>query len=168
VGLDIMAFSKLKKTDHKIPSDQWCEEEGHHQAYIISPDFYQSLKGLEENYCYAETPETESISFHGGSYGGYNVRRSQLWKMATGLSNDTWPDNVDALRDLPFFELVYFADNEGTIGSEAAVQLYGDFKAYHDQWNAEHTTEHERYNNWYENFMRACELAADNGLIDFH
>ena len=170
MGLDIVAYSRLELVHHHVPLDtdeSWedCYDRGHIRSHIIHPDFHRSARGLKLDRCYKKTPETETVEFRAGSYGGYNVARSAIWKMVTGESNEEWPeDTFERFTDTPFFEFVFFADNEGTIGPEAAIDLYGDFVAYKDQW-----PEYSPWDNWgldwYDNFTKAFELASDHGMV---
>jgi hypothetical protein len=68
---------------------------------------------------------TDSFCFHAGSYGGYNVFRSELESFARGAG--------------PFAELIEFADNEGVIGPVVSQKLAADFAKYQDAWDAAHT-----------------------------
>jgi hypothetical protein len=72
--------------------------------------------------------------------------------------------------DKPFYELIWFADNEGTIGPEAAADLLVDFREHAEAYAdanrdvAKSQFFREKYAEW----TRACELAANGGLIVFH
>jgi hypothetical protein len=91
-----------------------------------------------------------------GSYSGYNAWRADLQRQF----------NPAVDEDGPFFELIYFADNEGCIGPEAAKDLLEDFRLHFERYmsgaHADYFT--AKYQDW----TRAFELAADGGLVDFH
>ena len=89
-----------------------------------------------------------------GSYSGYSAWRDDLRRQ---FNPDTEPDK-------PFYELIWFADNEGTIGPEAAADLLADFLAHADAYTPAMEYFRENYRDW----TRAFELAADGGLVDFH
>jgi hypothetical protein len=155
MGLDIVAYSNL--TPVGLHTDEWCEDEDHIAAYAYK-EFPRSFRGiaiLDEDPpfvrggCYAKTGKTESMSFRAGSYGEYNRWRTELQNRF----------NIGPDEDRPFYELIWFVDNEGTIGPEAARDLLADFEAAGDQSD-------EFGPNWTD-FREACRLAADNGLIEF-
>ncbi len=176
MGLDITAYSKLKHIGRHAKDttlnegepggvDDWCYYEDHVQA-VAYDSFPQSFRGVPivgeitgrdyrflDGGCYERTDETKTHGFRAGSYGGYNRWRQNL--------QDQF--NPDRNQGGPFYELIWFADNEGTIGPEAAVDLLADFREhearYRPLWEQGDT-----YSDW----MRAFELAADSGLVRFH
>ncbi len=172
MGLSVTAYSKLKHVGKhaKDPElnegepggvDDWCYYDDHVQAFAYD-SFPQSFRGTpiidqREGFifggCYATTSETKTHGFD-HSYGGYNRWRENLQRQF----------NPDREPEAPFYELIWFADNEGTIGPEAAKDLLADFKAHAEQYEAEDGYAAQRYQDW----TRACELAADGGLISFH
>lgn len=171
MGLDVTAYSKLTHVgEHeKDPAlnegepggvDDWCYYGGHVQAFAYDC-FPQSFRGIPVlgrrgefvlGGCYATTEETKTHWF-GMPYGSYNRWREDL---KTQFNPEREPEK-------PFYELIWFADNEGTIGPEAARDLLADFRAHAAQYVGDDYSA-GRYGDW----TRACELAADDGLIDFH
>lgn len=73
-------------------------------------------------------------------------------------------------RRAPFYELIWFADNEGVIAEVSAASLLSDFRQHEAEYAAAHlgTEGGDYFVGKYADWMRACELAADGGLIDFH
>jgi hypothetical protein len=186
MGLDITAYSHLKHVGEYRTHGDECEEEFDHTVAFAYDGFQRSVRGLVgmekqgivgTNFvggdCYEPTTQTESAGFRAGSYSGYGAWRDDLARIA-GFSDagDYWGDGP-AGEDAPFYELINFADNEGTIGPEAAKDLLEDFRAFRDKavayWSDGRPESHtqwdiERYDEWTE----ACELAAADGLICFH
>lgn len=173
MGLDITAYSRLKHVgkhaiDPELNEDEpgpWCYYEGHVLAYAYD-SFPASFAGIPvlgkrdgfiEGGCYVRTDATQTHPFRAGSYSGYGAWRSDLREQF----------NPEEDPDGPFFELIYFADNEGSIGPDAARELLRDFRL-----NANLYSVSELHPGWwrdkYDDWTRACELAADGGLIDFH
>jgi hypothetical protein len=173
MGLDITAYSRLKHIGKH--TDDWCEEQYdddlnrvHVQAFAYD-DFPQSFRGIPtlgtkaaggtsfiEGGCFAVTEETESFGFRAGSYMGYGAWRDDLRRQF----------NPRTLPNSPFYELIWFADNEGCIGPEAAADLLTDFREHADRYNpGEHA---DYFRQKYADWTRAFELAADGGLVDFH
>lgn len=171
MGLDITAYSNLKHVGRH--TDDWCENEHHVEAFAYA-DFPQSFRGLPvveqreigrmfdktpifDSGCFVLTEGTETHSFRAGSYSGYNQWRADLQRQF----------NSPLLADGPFYELIWFADNEGSIGPEAAADLLADFREHADAYDP--GTEYpdymrEKYTDW----TRAFELAAVGGLVRFH
>lgn len=179
MGLDITAYSHLKAVGKHYDGD-WCENENHVSAFAYA-EFPQSFRGIPvlstmqsggsaflEGGCYETTDATEEHDFRAGSYGGYNQWRADLQEWFNPLR----------VTDGPFYELIWFADNEGSIGPEAAVDLLADFREHAAAYAAAHVEDPVtgRYpageGNWYrakyQDWTRAFELAADGGLVRFH
>jgi hypothetical protein len=167
VGLDITAYSRLRHVGKHV--EQWCEDEHHVQAYAYD-EFPQSFRGIpvietdvisRESFliggCYSVTDETETHSFRAGSYGGYNRWRADLQQQF----------NPGRDPDGPFYELIWFADNDGSIGPDAAKDLLADFREHADRYKSGDEP-FDWHRHAYEDWTRACELAADSGLIHFH
>lgn len=67
--------------------------------------------------------------------------------------------------DLPFYELVVFADNEGTIGPATCAKLAKDF----EQWSSwAHGSGDDWFIRLYDEFKQAFKDAANNGAVEFH
>lgn len=192
MGLDITAYSRLKHVGQHVKDpdlnegepggvDDWCYYDGHVQAFAYDC-FPQSFRGIPilgtrkvgssgssfiVGGCYEETPETETIDFHAGSYSGYN-----LWRQALASQFNPAPYTAGnrGMQEPhpagPFYELIWFADNEGSIGPDAAADLLVDFREHADRYVLPEA--YRSYPQVYANWTRACELAADGGLIRFH
>ena len=171
MGLDITAYSKLTAVGKHVADGQWCEEDGHVTAlaYDCFPASFRGIPVLGtstyggsafiDGGCYAETSGTETLGFRAGSYGGYGQWRDNL---RLQFNPNTDPD-------LPFYELIWFADNEGCIGPDAAADLLADFRAHADVYAPPRPEPWpDYYTDKYLNWTRACELAAEAGLIQFH
>lgn len=181
MGLDITAYSKLIYIgEHEFDTERnegepgpYCYYENHVQAYAYDA-FPASFRGIpvlgQDNGClrggcFEYTDGTETHGFRPGSYGGYNAWRQDLAEQFN-------PAPIIGMRegmrepdpDLPFYELIWFADNEGTIGPEAAKDLLADFRAHAEAYRPRAPWFGEVYADW----TRAFELAADGGLVDFH
>ena len=69
-----------------------------------------------------------------------------------------------AAAALPFYELLNFADNEGTIGPEAAADLARDFAEHRERVRPELD---DYFARTYDHFEEAFKLAAGTGLVMF-
>jgi hypothetical protein len=181
MGLDITAHSKMAYVGHHEPFPD--DEDGdrhyaeHVEAYAYL-DFAHALAGVPNvittneyrtpflsGGCYAHTEQTESHGFRAGSYDGYGMWRRMMADLFNPYRDFEGSDGSPSPEG-PFYHLLWFADNEGTIGELAATQLLTDFR------NPDHRAKYMlaadcRMELW-EDWTRACELAADGGLIDFH
>jgi hypothetical protein len=169
MGLDVTAYSHLAavgfhEKDPELnegepggPKD-WCYYDNHVTAlaYEAFPLSFLAIPILEQRDglllggCYATTEATQIHCFRAGSYGGYSQWRSAL--------QDKY--NPDRKEIEPFFELIWFADNEGTIGSLAAQNLLADFENCGPDLGDLGAP--------FDDFHKACRLAAEDGLISFH
>lgn len=173
MGLDITAYSRLKHIGKH--ADEWCDEQYddetfnrvHVQAFAYQ-DFPQSFRGIPvlgnraasgcaffDGGCFAVTEETKTHAFRAGSYSGYGVWRDDLRRQF----------NPRTLPNGPFYELIWFADNEGCIGPEAAKDLLADFREHATSYAPNGHADYFRQK--YEDWTTAFELAADGGLVDF-
>lgn len=167
MGLDITAYSRLKPVGKH--TEGWCGDESHVEAYAYDC-FPASFRGIPilgtaagsggdtfmVGGCYTVTGDTKIHRFRAGAYSGYGAWRDDLCRQF----------NPDTKPDLPFYELIFFADNEGTIGPEAALDLLADFDLHVNLYDPPEHIDYfrEKYADWHE----ACRLAADSGLICFH
>lgn len=168
MGLDINAYSHLRPVGRH--SKDWCDDD-HIRAFSYN-EFPRSFRGIPvlgyeirssrvlDGGCYEVTAATETVEFRAGSYGGYGMWRDHLMRTY----------NPDCEWDKPFYELIWFADNEGVIGPEAAADLYADFCEHADVYAATESDPREQQymQQKYQYWMRACELAKEDGLIQFH
>jgi hypothetical protein len=167
MGLDVTAFPKVElKQAIKSDDVKWDEREDEEdEEYLWEGPAADRMAPLVPGF-YKTSPG--SVGFRAGSYGGYNRWRSQLAQLA-GLSQDDAAWNTPG----PFSELVYFADNEGTIGPEACTKLAADFRAWRDRacaFAGEFPEVHERmwFVSRYDDWMQAFELARDGGAVKLH
>jgi hypothetical protein len=175
MGLDITVYTKVVPFDeskilrtHSGEVDyDWTYDNEVHKVFCYD-GFEQSLRPLVLDTWVQSVGD--SWGFRAGSYSGYSHFRDHLAAVALGVqSHEVWSD-PDLYRDKPFFELLNFADNEGTIGGEACKDLLADFEAFEvsafasfallpdSDWLL------EKYDTW----TKAVRDAAPHGMIDFH
>ena len=181
MGLDIYAYRKLVKLTDVItdsdgePVNSITREpvENYFRVYA-NPDFPGRADGLEDRAFYGYVQAEHVFS---RSYRGYNIWRNTLAKLAgyplthrkVGVALEeshaaaAWSGNVQA--GAPFFELVNFADNEGTIGPVVAAKLLADFVAFDERAKA---VAEDFFYVGYCDLMYGLEIAADGGALDFH
>ena len=168
MGVSITASSRMILVPEDGNDRDWHYDHDHEWAFVLD-GCEKSAAGLELNRWYAPTPETDSSRICSMSYGRYNVWREHLSRSVLGATpHEVWAD-PDAYADRPFFELINFADNEGTIGPVSAGDLLADFA---DGKNRDlyligvpegaETRWGRIYDAW-----TGLELAADGGMVAF-
>ncbi len=167
MGLDVTAFARVELTPEHT-SGQDCEDEDHVLAFTL--DFPRSIRGLIKDRCYRV--EEPVHGFRAGSYASYHHFRILLCQAALGIPFDTLLMDPLAYVDEPFYELLNFADNEGTIGPEAARDLAGDFAAGRDtvlpaMLAAAPPADRAWLARLWEDWSKAFELAGPGGLVLF-
>lgn len=189
MGLDISVYrtvTPIPEHDCRARIDDdgtdWeaCYYAGHRKTFVYE-GFEQSYRGLPvadppyrivggDTRLYGNewvAAADDSWGFRAGSYSGYNAFRSALASAAWDEDYDKidW-SRVDEYRDKPFFELCWFADNEGTIGPEAAADLARDYDEHKDRIVA--LLQDDYFEDKFHEWGRAFHDAANTGMIDFH
>ena len=185
MGLDITAYSnlvyvgsvpELEADEPDWPSVEYDEYEklyrSHHEAYCYTDFARHALMGVPNQRqdpqfaafttagYFRDTDKTERHGFHAGSYGSYGRWRDD---MRAKYNPDMRPEG-------PFYGLLSFADNEGTLWTMACASLLAAFRAHEQEhrlsWLGHEHGEYqiELYLDW----MRAFELGSQGGLVDFH
>ena len=188
MGLDTTAYEFYELLpDHPVgmcgsEDGDECYEAGHHELFCYAT-FPHALRGFNTDVrtdkvwgtsllragwarCFGATECTQT------SYSGHSLFRNELEVIGN------WPHPLEVQRtaenmqnilyDLPFYELIWFADNEGVLGPVACENLLTDFDAYAsvaeryynetEAWNWEH------FQLWH----NSVRIAATTGLIHFH
>ncbi|MEJ5127657.1 hypothetical protein WH367_16570 [Comamonas sp. MYb21] len=177
MGIDITAYSKVKKLDCNYDDDgepvSKATGEPVDFGFLanVNTDFPGRNGSLEAGAAYDF--EKRVVGMDCG-YGAYNGWRNQLAALAG------WPaveykrySTVELRHDAaawaasegPFWELITFTDCDGIIGAEVAAKLHKDFKQFAEK-AAQHDDEWFREN--YASMSAAFELAADEGAVRFH
>lgn len=176
MGLDITAGSRIVFVeafdDYEIFEDKYYTYEPGKLCQYVALFPEPAFPGREEpldfqgkRFACFRVDGTQ-MGFRAGSYSGYNQWREQLCIAVNHITPRGVWENRDSseVQSMPFYPLIDFSDCEGVIGSIAAQRLAGDFAKY--QVRAERIGGYflEKYNEW----RRACDLAADAGFIEFH
>lgn len=178
MGLDITAYEGLTKIDgvkyiNGVVLDKELEVVDY-DAYAlvphINPDFPGRADDIEDKGVYNAA---DSFGFNAGSYGGYNMWRNRLAKLA-GYPEGTYKQCGEDRPSYcvacwngaqgPFAELIHFSDCEGVIGTAVSKKLAADFAAFDDKAK---TTEDEHFYAKYQDWRKAFEMAANGGAVQF-
>ena len=115
----------------------------------------------------------ESWGFVAGGYGTYNRWREQLAKLAgyektmgRGILGyeETHQHGAIVAGSGPFYELIWFPDNEGSIGTAVCTKLAKDFAEFE---RAAELLEDHWFMEKYLDFKNAFELASEGGIVNF-
>lgn len=188
MGLDITAYRNLTlvgpaaghpvlESDADVDDETVDDFYDNHVVTQFSPFFPHAAEGLPSEgvevdpnrswtpaYVYSER-EAESLHWRAGSYLGYGVFRDRLAELGGYTLEEVW-ENIPAYRDKPFFELVHFADNEGTLGPVPIRNLLEDFTEFREQFRelvGEDSWMAEAYDEWIEGLT----FASDGGILIF-
>lgn len=174
MGVSINAYTNLKKADviagedYAIDPVTRQERPDLWRAYVNS-DFPGRADEIEDRAYYAYDERVDGMD---RSYGGYNLWRNELAKIAG------WPEAPDeadngkrshaasawAATSGPFWELINFADNEGVIGGRIAAKLAKEFAEFQPKADAH---PEPFFRECYDGMRRAFEAAANTGAVDF-
>ena len=180
MGVSVYAFDKAYfLREGWMTDDEWENYDNLRQVYAYD-GFAQSTRGFKNHdksfkegliaegvYEISKAKRMEMMST---SYGSYGEFRGIIAK-EFGLSEIGKMDEIpDSLRVLPFFEFVWFADNEGAIGPDACSDLALDFEAhckfFLDKFkSSEDYHIKEYYPNYYLGMMAGFRHAADTGFV---
>lgn len=175
MGVSITAYTQLRKRSDVVAGEDYAidpetkQELPHLWRAYINPDFPGRADEIE-NRAYYEYAEV--VDGMDRSYGGYNVWRNDLaklagWPMAPDESDNgkrSHAASAWAAQSGPFWELINFADNEGVIGGEVCAKLAKDFAEYQSMADAHPD---QFFRDGYNGMRRAFEAAADTGAVDF-
>lgn len=181
MGLDITAYENIKLVKENSDREEAWEDDLFYA--FVNPAFPDHCEDLQDSAAYSYEKE---FGFRAGSYGGYSDWRNQLAKLAGYPEREyesgyrgTLSSHAAGAWEAdggPFWELINFSDCEGCIGSAVAKKLAADFAEYQELAEELHGSESdiyglggqsyfmEKYNEW----RKACEMAANNGAISFH
>ena len=188
MGLDISAYSNIKRSEEQDDEDYDGIRIWHHSAF---PDHCELEEGNWES-----TPQTRTHQFRAGSYSGHNIFRKVLSQCTLGVEIDTVWEAQDIYMNRPFFNFLNFSDCEGIIGPDYSASLFEDFRDNRDRFirnlkqEIDFTKETENplalepefiiedfnlsdmdieyYTETYDNWTLAFELAKDGGIVQFN
>ncbi len=163
MGLDIIAYSKLKKNEYSSAMSEEDREYLDINCLIMSP----VLTEIDE----AFPGRAEPLKYNGdiytcGSYKEYSIGAYSTYGWFR-RALETFSDDCDC-----FNELINFSDCEGVIGSVVSKKLYKDFSSNQkpfEQWV------NQKYSvvdgMWllqiYYKFESAFGIAKDGGAVEF-
>ena len=151
MGVSITAYRKITRveptasltvdsetTSEIEPDDETLYEMGLRPAYAYTPQADHALEGFpgavwdrseaiaRVGWYRVEDPYPERLSM---SYSGYGGLRREIWAAANpDVEIEAMWKDPQAYADRPYWEMAFFADNEGTLGPVACANLAADFR----------------------------------------
>jgi hypothetical protein len=162
MGLDIVVYETVQLCPLVHEYQEACWGAGH--IHVYEQGFPQSSRGLILGRCYLSMGD--DYSFRAGSYSGYGEFRRQLCLAANQVEPEQMWANPDLFKDQPFFELINFYDNEGSIGPEACADLAMDFVDHRDTVLPV-LDEIGWFGTSYKEWEKAFTTTAGSGLVYF-
>lgn len=165
MGLDVSVYQNYKLLDINEEDENYDYD---FQAFVLEEEWENRIKHLEKGKFYEGDQVAHLISYPYSSHNRFREELIRLVGKSHLLQADgriDW-DKLYEESDTPFYELVYFADNEGVLDWETSEKLYNDFKQHEFLANQVFKNEEHnlrRYNNWMETF----ELGKDKGVVVF-
>jgi len=157
MGLDIRVYSNVKQTQDAEIAD--------FTAYVLDEDWSHKIKNLQNGAWYVGDVSFRGISY---PYSCHNIFRENLIKLID--RNDLLGAGGKIIWDkltleLPFIDLIEFADNEGCLDWEVSAKLYLEFQEYDSKAQIEMDEYNYRnYKIWTETFLKGKE---NNSVVVF-
>jgi hypothetical protein len=167
MGLDITAYSKIKKLDCEVDDDgEPVNYTGEYTRLYPHTDFPERAKTLEDtNYFY-----DKELHLFSRCYSTYNYLREQLAQLVCKKSTYKYDGTKCYAASYwngkkgPFSELINFSDCEGCFDTKNCKKLSKDFAKFQEKANS---TNDEAFINFYNNLRKMFELASDDGAVRF-
>jgi hypothetical protein len=156
MGLDVMVYGNIKITEN--------EENADFTAYVIDEDWKHKIKNLQDGKGY-----TGDVVFRGVSYpySSHNRFRERLIKL---IGREDLLDSEGKIKwhelppEIPFYDFINFADNEGCLDWEVSSTIYSDFEKFNEKAKLKmHEYDLMKYEIWLETF----EFGKNNGVVVF-
>lgn len=154
MGLDAKAYINIKLSEK--------EDDYEFTAYVIDKSWEHKIKHLEKGKSYTG----EKVYHLSTAYSRYNRFREALVILVgkTDLVDSNGIKWHILPTDMPFYELVDFADNEGCLDWETCSTIHADFVRYSDQAKIGLS---EHFYSMYLDFMALFDSAKQNGVVVF-
>ena len=173
MGLDITAYKGIKLIENPNMGDTNHPEVWANQVYIsIGNSEWEQGDDLEVGRVYEFS---DVISVYSSSYSTYGNLRNELARIAgyepliagskyRGIYAARVCDNWEQGKRGILAELIYFADNEGEIGTKTTRKILNDLHAI-----SKHSSELNEWNQGLlTNLIQTFEFAAVDGFVQFH
>ncbi len=165
MGVAIQGYVSKRRVDCDVPARMWCDRPEHSRLYNLRQ--FEKRAGLIPLYADDEVARYGCFDLGEGrqimrlSYSGYNRWRAQLCRAVCDVAPETVWDDIERFIDQPFYELVTFADNEGTLGGDTLKRLLAAFDEHAERLTVAGV---EHVDDW-RRVLRA--VVAGDGVVVF-
>lgn len=159
MGLDITVYKNIQLTNG---------DEFDFEVYVIDDKWRYKVKNLEYNGCYTGKVSNARVGY---PYSSHNRFREIL--IAVIGRNDLLLQNsridwvlIENETEMPFYELINFADNEGCLDWEISEKLYHQFVEWKDR--AFRLFGYDEYSkDKYLDWLEVFKAAKNKGVVVF-
>lgn len=165
MGLDVYAYQKLKMVDQPKELEPFIMNNLSHRLWVkvySNPSFPRRAFPFKTGELWVSDIEALHFSV---TYGQYSDWRDAMCRKFLGTRFDYFLKHPNEFKRKPFFKLLWFADNEGVLGTPVCRSLLIDFSKHSDKASKVFEGSHLAT---YQYFHRALKFASDDGLIQFH
>jgi hypothetical protein len=156
MGLDVRTYGNIKLAEN--------EEDADFTAFVIDEDWKHKIKNLQDGKAYNGDVVFTGVSY---PYLAHNRFREKLVKL---VGREDLLDNEGKIKwdelptEIPFYDLINFADNEGCLDWEVSATIYSDFEKYNFKAKLEmNEYDYSKYETWLETF----KSAKNDGVVVF-
>jgi len=157
MGLSVKVYVNIKPSEF--------EEDADFVAYVMQHDWKHRIKNLEYDKGYnGDVLVGKGVNY---GYSSHNRFRESLMKvmgradLLDGEGKIKWSPLP---KDLPFYDLIWFADNEGCLDWEISETIHADFVLF-DKAAKKILSDYEY--NIYKTWMETFAAAKANGVVVF-
>jgi len=156
MGLSVRVYQNIKLANNNEDYD--------FEAYVIDKEWEFKIKNLEKGSVYTGKIVNRSISY---SYSAHSRFRETLIKLIGRndlLKSNNEIDWEKLSKDIPFYDFINFADNEGVLDWEISDKIHNDFEKYKAKAIDFYSElEINRYLEW----LKVFKLAKNKGVVVF-
>lgn len=156
MGLDVRTYGNIKLAEN--------EEDADFTAFVINEDWKHKIKNLQDGKAYSGDVVFRGVSY---TYSAHNRFREKLVKL---VGCEDLLDNKGKIKwselpfEIPFYDLINFADNEGCLDWEVSNIIYSDFEKYNEKAKSEmNEYDYSKYETW----MKTFKSAKNDGVVVF-
>ena len=156
MGLDVRTYGNIKLAE--------TEEEADFIAYVIDEDWKYKIKNLQDGKSYNGDVVFRGVSYPYSTHNRFRERLIKLIDREDLLDSEGKIRWVELPSEIPFYDLINFADNEGCLDWEVSSTIYNDFEKFKEKAKLEmNECDFSKYETWLETF----KSAKNDGVVVF-
>lgn len=156
MGLDVKVFNNISISN---------ESEGDFKAYVIDNSWEYKIKNLEKDKYYIGDFLFRGVSYPYSEHNRFREKLIKLIKRVDLLDSDGRIKWGELPKNIPFYDFIDFADNEGCLDWEISTVIYNDFNKFKDVAKLEMCNiDYAYYNTWLDTFKKA---SINKGVVVF-